>query len=578
MGSIIGKGGSIVKNLRQETGARITIQDAIPGSEERVVLISSYDGGEREVVCPAQEALFRVHSRIFESSIEEEGLNRSIKTRLVVPNNQVGCLLGKGGKIIEQMRVETKAQIRVLPRDQLPLCTLPSDEIVQVAGELSVVKKALSLISSRLKGNPPRERERERDREREREREWERGQPSPSLPNAYSPDRHIQSVDAFSHEEGPLPGIRSSMGSSSNRNLAHTLVPSSSGHMLPEVVEYHARDYEPSFSGEELVFRILCPNKKIGSVIGRAGSIIKSLQDDIGAKIKITDAVPGSDERIIIISANEVLEDNLSPAQEALLHIQSQIVDLGPDKDGVITTKLLIPSNQTGCLLGKGGAIISEMRKQTRANIRILPREDLPPCALDSDEMVQIVGDIRAARAALVQVTSRLRSFIHREIGISGPFLSSSSAPDPSSKRRLEPSSPGRSYSPGLGFQAGSRSLPDAWPSKEISGRNLPEYDERATKQGGPKGSGISTAGLVTKTTVEVVIPEHAIAPLIANSGKGVAQIAQISGAKVNLLEVRPGSDKVIEISGTPEQTHAAQGLLQAFILNSQSSRGSYSG
>jgi hypothetical protein len=92
----------------------------------------------------------------------------------------------------------------------------------------------------------------------------------------------------------------------------------------------------------------------------------------------------------ICIQSFQVLEDNLSPAQEALLHIQSQIVDLGPDKDGVITTKLLIPSNQTGCLLGKGGAIISEMRKQTRANIRILPREDLPPCALDSDEMVQV--------------------------------------------------------------------------------------------------------------------------------------------------------------------------------------------
>ena len=92
----------------------------------------------------------------------------------------------------------------------------------------------------------------------------------------------------------------------------------------------------------------------------------------------------------IFILSFQVLEDNLSPAQEALLHIQSQIVDLGPDKDGVITTRLLIPSNQTGCLLGKGGAIISKMRKQTRANNRILPKEDLPPCALDSDEMVQV--------------------------------------------------------------------------------------------------------------------------------------------------------------------------------------------
>ena len=36
----------------------------------------------------------------------------------------------------------------------------------------------------------------------------------------------------------------------------------------------------------------------------------------------------------------------------------------------------------------------------------------------------------------------------------------------------------------------------------------------------------ILIGGLVTKTTVEAIITEHAIAPLIANSGKGVAQIS----------------------------------------------------
>ena len=91
--------------------------------------------------------------------------------------------------------------------------------------------------------------------------------------------------------------------------------------MTSEVVEYNSCDYEPYFSGEELVLRILCSNKKIGSVNRRAGSVIKILQDDIGDKIKIIDLVTGSDEWIIIISANEVLEDNLSPSQEALLHI-----------------------------------------------------------------------------------------------------------------------------------------------------------------------------------------------------------------------------------------------------------------
>jgi poly(rC)-binding protein 2/3/4 len=38
---VIGKGGSIIENLREETGARIKVADAVPGSEERVIIISA---------------------------------------------------------------------------------------------------------------------------------------------------------------------------------------------------------------------------------------------------------------------------------------------------------------------------------------------------------------------------------------------------------------------------------------------------------------------------------------------------------------------------------------------------------
>ncbi len=193
-GSVIGKGGNIIKSLRQETGARIKIADAVPGVDERVIMIFAperdrehgrdrdrgrdregrdkeggaassreRDGGrererdrdvrdrddesqEREVLSPAQEALFRVHGRIVDADIpnqvsdeDEEGPG-SITTRLLVPSNQIGCLLGKGGKIIEQMREETGAQIRILPKEQLPGCALPTDELVQVMHLTSVLK------------------------------------------------------------------------------------------------------------------------------------------------------------------------------------------------------------------------------------------------------------------------------------------------------------------------------------------------------------------------------------------------------------------------------------------------------
>jgi len=57
---------------------------------------------------------------------------------------------------------------------------------------------------------------------------------------------------------------------------------------------------------KEFVFRLLCSSDKIGSVIGKEGNIIHNLRKETGTRIKISDAIPGSDERIIIMSANEV--------------------------------------------------------------------------------------------------------------------------------------------------------------------------------------------------------------------------------------------------------------------------------
>jgi poly(rC)-binding protein 2/3/4 len=197
IGTVIGRGGSIIKSLRRETNARIKVLDPIPGAEERVVLIWSTlqdeerkkyrdrreenedrnakdgDGENRkkskdspfEPVCPAQDALFRVHAKIIENERnggfndnannndeddEDEGERDSdnaksrshqhhhndgneVIARLLVPNNQIGCLLGKGGRVIEKMRNETGAQIRITSKETLPTCALPTDELVQVS-------------------------------------------------------------------------------------------------------------------------------------------------------------------------------------------------------------------------------------------------------------------------------------------------------------------------------------------------------------------------------------------------------------------------------------------------------------
>ncbi|RWW13728.1 hypothetical protein GW17_00022544 [Ensete ventricosum] len=171
----------------------------------------------------------------------------------------------------------------------------------------------------------------------------------------------------------------------------------------------------------DTIYRILCPVKKIGSVLGKGGDIVNTLRDETHAKIRVADAIPGAEERVIIIfsylsqseknDSDQDLDDSDGnepedmqahcPAQDALLKIHDRIaadeilrggvVQSKTEPDDVVTARILVPKNQVGCLLGKGGTIIQQLRSDTGANIRVLPSDHLPPCAMDSDELVQVI-------------------------------------------------------------------------------------------------------------------------------------------------------------------------------------------
>jgi poly(rC)-binding protein 2/3/4 len=166
----------------------------------------------------------------------------------------------------------------------------------------------------------------------------------------------------------------------------------------------------------ETIYRILCPVKKIGSVLGKGGHIVKALREETKAKIRVADSIPGAEDRVIIIFDYQNLSDqavqnissndgseNMKPhcfSQDALLKIHDKIAGDEDPNDGVVheksetagdvTARILVPGNQVGCLLGKGGSIIQQLRNDTGAGIRVLPSENLPQCALKSDELVQV--------------------------------------------------------------------------------------------------------------------------------------------------------------------------------------------
>eukprot|EP00241_Pyramimonas_parkeae_P019496 CAMPEP_0114307704 /NCGR_PEP_ID=MMETSP0059-20121206/17615_1 /TAXON_ID=36894 /ORGANISM="Pyramimonas parkeae, Strain CCMP726" /LENGTH=305 /DNA_ID=CAMNT_0001431193 /DNA_START=125 /DNA_END=1039 /DNA_ORIENTATION=- len=169
-------------------------------------------------------------------------------------------------------------------------------------------------------------------------------------------------------------------------------------------------------TGGEVVYRLLCPASRSGSVIGKGGEIIKQLRADTGARIRVEEAAGGgaADERVITISAADLPHHaSWSPAQEALFRVHSRIVEGDHEGDipsGNASARLLVYSQQIGALIGKGGAIINSMREDTGAHIRVLPRELLPVCAHEDDELVQVLGEITVVRAALQNISARLRA------------------------------------------------------------------------------------------------------------------------------------------------------------------------
>lgn len=155
---------------------------------------------------------------------------------------------------------------------------------------------------------------------------------------------------------------------------------------------------------DDTVYRYLCPGKKIGSILGRGGEIAKQLRSDTRAKIRIGETVPGCDERIITIWSSRQETNNsdetgemVCPAQDALFKVHDKIVvddmavgEEGEAGAGQVTARLLVPSDQIGCVIGKGGTIVQAIRSDTGAQIRIMKDEHMPTCALPSDELIQV--------------------------------------------------------------------------------------------------------------------------------------------------------------------------------------------
>ncbi|KAK4488161.1 hypothetical protein RD792_003903 [Penstemon davidsonii] len=582
IGSVIGKNGKVINSIRQESRAKVKVVDPYPGSTERVITIYCYvrEKGDVEVddefnddepLCPAQDALLKVHAAIANAiSVRESQKKKRDKDddndkeecQLLVPSSQSANIIGKSGVTIKKLRSKTRTSIKITSKDASDpshSCAFDFDNFVLISGESEAVKKALFAISAIMYKFAPKE----------------------NIP-----------LDTSFAEAPPSIIIPSDVPIYRATGLYPNVDPIVPGRSMPSILgPTHARDIPgyadagstwpvyssslPVVSGygggsrsEELIIKVLCPSDKIGLVIGRGGSSIKGIRRDSGARVDVQDPKSSTNECIITVISTESPDDLKSMAVEALLLLQEKIND--EDAEPVIM-RLLVPSRVIGCIIGKSGSIINEIRKRTNANIRI-SKGDRPKCADNDDELVEIFGQVGSLRDALIQIVLRLRDDVLTEkeggrnssAGAESFYSGAASLPVP----QVLPSVPSNAA-----FVYEQRAEPESrlglLSSSGYGYGSLSMRDSGYASLSSQSHSSSLYAGFPPPSTLEMVIPAHTVGKVLGRGGMNIENIRKISGAVIEITDSRSSrGDRVAIVSGTSEQKRAAENLLQAFIMS----------
>lgn len=574
IGSVIGKAGKVINSIRQETRAKVQVVDRFPGAKDRVIIIYCYvkekvdvdvDGEFNNIVplCPAQDALLRMHAAIKNAvaSLGDPETRQSDREEcnMLVPASQSANVIGKSGSTIKKLRSNTRANIKVTRKDVSDpshICGMDFDNFVQITGDSESVKKALYAVSTVMYKFSAKE-----------VISLETSIPNVAPSIIIPADVPIYPASGFFND--PLIPSRSAapLIDAYNPELPVSGF-SDTGSTWSLVIP----TYDGTSRSEELTIRVLCPSDKIGRVIGKGGATIKSVRQASGAQVDVDDTKVTKDkygECVITITSTESVDDTQSKAVEAVLLLQEKI----NEEAETVTMRLLLPSRNIGCIIGKSGSIINEIRKRTRADIRISKGEK-PKSADAGDEYVEVSGEVKSVRDALIQVVIRLRDDALKD---KDGVYNSSVAPDPlytgssglslPSGLQTVPPVKGLGYEPRAesGSGVGMRSSHSRY---KYDYGSLPMEDDGYGSSYPSSYPSKLYGGLLPSTSLEILIPSSAVTKVLGRNGANLSNIRQISGALIEISEPKSSrGDYVAYISGTTEQKRSAENLIQAFIM-----------
>uniref|UniRef100_A0A0E0QFI4 K Homology domain-containing protein n=1 Tax=Oryza rufipogon TaxID=4529 RepID=A0A0E0QFI4_ORYRU len=346
------------------------------------------------------------------------------------------------------------------------------------------------------------------------------------------------------------------------------------------------RAQENSGNDELVVYRILCPDRVIGNVIGKNGKVINSIRQQTSAKVKVVDPHPGADKRVILVycfvkhrnlDVND--DDDREPvctAQDALLKVHDAIVDalsITRDSDDE-EANILVPASQSASVIGKSGAVIKRLRSTSKAFIKVSPKdpnEVTHSCAMSFDNFVQITGDARAVRKALFAVSTIIykcpsKETIPLETSVSDlppSIIVPSELPVYPSSNFYSPSDAAISSGhPSLSILGSTPHVPELTVSADAHSR-LPIYQSVL-----PVIPAYNTPKCSGELVLRVLCPAGKIGLVIGKGGVTIKSIRKESGARIDVDDSKNDREEsIITITSNEATDDAKSAAVEAVLL-----------
>jgi len=316
-GSIIGKGGSNISKLRTENHATILLPDC-PGPE-RVLTIQ----GNLDAVLNVMQNVLPSLEEVSKGRTERTGRLGDSDARLLVHQSQIGCIIGRGGAKVKELRESTGTRITVYS----VCCPRSTDRIVQILGKPSdcaeCIKQIIALVKESLVKGPV-EQYNPYNYDESFAQEYGGygeggavggggggggggprtgpGGPPPHIRGP--PERELKIPTLVRDVPRPLSPRNRYRDDSYERDQ---LPPSLMGVAQPvrgPGLYHDERMFREDDRGHQETTQVSIPKDLAGAIIGKGGARIRKIRGDSGASITIDEPRPGSTERIITISGS----------------------------------------------------------------------------------------------------------------------------------------------------------------------------------------------------------------------------------------------------------------------------------